>query len=70
MDLAFIDNLASQNSGVNYFLVALDIFRDFKNEKKSMPKTLCKLPKKLILQEKIILESFEVIIEPKLRSFQ
>ena len=28
MDLAFVDKLASQNKGVKYLLVAVDVFRD------------------------------------------
>ena len=49
MDLAFVDKLASQNNGVNYLLVAVDIFRDlseFKQWKQNMPKTLYKLLEK------------------------
>ena len=49
MDLAFVDTLASQNKGVKYLLVAVDVFRDlseFKQGKLNMPKTLCKLSKK------------------------
>ena len=29
MDLAFVDKLASQNNGVKYLLVAVDIFLQF-----------------------------------------
>ena len=49
MDLAFVDKSASQNNGVKYSLVAVDIFSRFvrvQTKKRKMPKTLYKLSEK------------------------
>ena len=55
MDLAFVDKLASQNKGVKYLLVAVDVFSRFvrvQTIKTKYAKDTLQAFKKLISQKK------------------
>ena len=72
MDLAFVDNLAKQNNGIKYLLVAVDVFLRFvtvKQGKQNMLKTFCMLSKKIVLK-KTLLKNFELIKEQNMENFQ
>ena len=67
MDLAFVDKLASQNKGVKYLLVAVDVFsrlvRVQTRKTKYAKDTLQAFKKKKQFLEKTLLKSFELIKE-------
>ena len=73
MDLAFVDKLASQNNGVKLLLVGVDVFfcelSELKQWKLNMPRTLCKLSKKMI-SRKTLLKNFGFIKEQNMGNFQ
>ena len=66
MDLAFVDKLASQNKGVKFLLVAVDVFSRFfrvQTMKTKYANDTLQAFKKMISRKKTLLKSFGLIKE-------
>ena len=72
VDLAFVDKLVSQNKGVKYLLVAVDVFSRFvrvQTMKTKYAKVNLQAFKKMISQKKTFLKNFGLIRERNMGEF-